>query len=52
MSTEGAVGDWSGTYLALGMAPGFAVAAYAAFSLLMITGRSSAIGSSPLQDRA
>ena len=40
MSTEGAVGDWSGTYLARsGVAPGFAVAAYAAFSLLMITGR-------------
>ena len=40
MSTEGAVGDWSGTYLARsGVAPSFAVAAYAAFSLLMITGR-------------
>ena len=40
MSTEGAVGDWSGTYLARsGVAAGPAVAAYAAFSLLMITGR-------------
>ena len=38
--TEGAVGDWSGTYLARsGVSPGFAAAAYAAFSLLMITGR-------------
>ncbi|HEY4808339.1 MAG TPA: MFS transporter [Roseiarcus sp.] len=40
MSTEGAVGDWSGTYLARsGVAPSAAVAAYAAFSLLMVTGR-------------
>ncbi len=40
MATEGAVGDWSGTYLARsGVAPGVAAAAYAAFSLLMITGR-------------
>jgi MFS family permease len=39
-ATEGAVGDWSGTYLARsGVSPGFAAAAYAAFSLLMITGR-------------
>jgi MFS family permease len=38
--TEGAVGDWSGTYLARsGVAPGAAVAAYAAFSLLMVIGR-------------
>ncbi len=40
MATEGAVGDWSGTYLARsGVAPGPAVAAYAAFSLLMVVGR-------------
>ena len=40
MSTEGAVGDWSGTYLARsGVAPSAAVAAYAAFSLLMVIGR-------------
>jgi MFS family permease len=40
MSTEGAVGDWSGTYLARsGVAPSAAVGAYAAFSLLMVTGR-------------
>ena len=40
MSTEGGVGDWSGTYLARsGVAPSAAVAAYAAFSLLMVTGR-------------
>jgi hypothetical protein len=39
-ATEGAIGDWSGTYLARsGVSAGFAVAAYAAFSLLMITGR-------------
>jgi MFS family permease len=39
-ATEGAVGDWSGTYLARsGVSPGFAAGAYAAFSLLMITGR-------------
>ena len=39
-ATEGAIGDWSGTYLARsGVSPGFAAAAYAAFSLLMITGR-------------
>jgi MFS family permease len=39
-ATEGAVGDWSGTYLARsGVSPGFAAAAYAAFSVLMITGR-------------
>ena len=40
MGTEGAVGDWSGTYLARsGVDPGATAAAYAAFSLLMITGR-------------
>jgi hypothetical protein len=40
MATEGAVGDWSGTYLARsGVAPGATAAAYAAFSLLMIMGR-------------
>jgi hypothetical protein len=40
MATEGAVGDWSGTYLARsGVAAGATAAAYAAFSLLMITGR-------------
>jgi predicted MFS family arabinose efflux permease len=40
MATEGAVGDWSGTYLARsGVGPGATAAAYAAFSLLMITGR-------------
>jgi predicted MFS family arabinose efflux permease len=40
MATEGAVGDWSGTYLARsGVAPGATAAAYAAFSLLMIVGR-------------
>ena len=34
------VGDWSGTYLARsGVSAGVAAAAYAAFSLLMITGR-------------
>jgi hypothetical protein len=39
-ATEGAIGDWSGTYLARsGVSAGFAAAAYAAFSLLMITGR-------------
>jgi hypothetical protein len=40
MATEGAVGDWSGTYLARsGVDPSVTTAAYAAFSLLMITGR-------------
>jgi MFS family permease len=40
MATEGAVGDWSGTYLARsGVDPGATAAAYAAFSVLMITGR-------------
>jgi MFS family permease len=40
MATEGAVGDWSGTYLARsGVDSGATAAAYAAFSLLMITGR-------------
>ena len=40
MLTEGAVGDWSGTYLMQsGVAIGFVAAAYAAFSLCMITGR-------------
>ncbi len=40
MATEGSVGDWSGTYLARsGVDPGATAAAYAAFSLLMITGR-------------
>ncbi len=40
MATEGSVGDWSGTYLARsGVEPGATAAAYAAFSLLMITGR-------------
>lgn len=40
MATEGAVGDWSGTYLARsGVAVGLTAAGYAAFSLLMITGR-------------
>jgi hypothetical protein len=40
MATEGSVGDWSGTYLArYGVDPGATAAAYAAFSLLMITGR-------------
>ena len=40
MATEGAVGDWSGTYLARsGVDPSATAAAYAAFSLLMITGR-------------
>jgi predicted MFS family arabinose efflux permease len=40
MAAEGAVGDWSGTYLARsGVDPGATAAAYAAFSLLMITGR-------------
>ena len=39
-ATEGAIGDWSGTYLARsGVSAGFAAAAYAAFSLLMIAGR-------------
>jgi hypothetical protein len=40
LATEGAVGDWSGTYLARsGVAPGAAAAGYVAFSLLMIIGR-------------
>jgi MFS family permease len=40
MATEGAVGDWSGTYLARsGVESGLVVAAYAAFSSLMIIGR-------------
>jgi hypothetical protein len=40
MATEGSIGDWSGTYLARsGVAPGATAAAYAAFSLLMISGR-------------
>jgi hypothetical protein len=40
MAAEGSVGDWSGTYLArFGVDPGLTTAAYAAFSLLMITGR-------------
>ena len=40
MLTEGAVGDWSGTFLMQsGVAIGFVAAAYAAFSLCMITGR-------------
>jgi hypothetical protein len=40
MATEGSVGDWSGTYLARsGVAVGATAAGYAAFSLLMITGR-------------
>ena len=40
MATEGAVGDWSGTYLARsGVDLGATAAAYAAFALLMITGR-------------
>jgi hypothetical protein len=40
MATEGAVGDWSGTYLARsGVETGVTAAAYAAFSLLMIMGR-------------
>jgi predicted MFS family arabinose efflux permease len=40
MATEGSVGDWSGTYLARsGVDPGATAAAYAGFSLLMITGR-------------
>ena len=40
MATEGAVGDWSGTYLARsGVAASAAAAGYAAFSLLMIIGR-------------
>ena len=40
MATEGAGGDWSGTYLARsGVDPRTTAAAYAAFSLLMITGR-------------
>ena len=40
MATEGSVGDWSGTYLARsGVDPDATAAAYAAFSLLMITGR-------------
>jgi hypothetical protein len=40
MATEGAVGDWSGTYLARsGVDSGATATAYAAFSLLMITGR-------------
>ena len=40
LATEGAVGDWSGTYLARsGVTPGAAAAGYVAFSLLMIIGR-------------
>jgi hypothetical protein len=40
MATEGAVGDWGGTYLARsGVEAGAAAAAYAAFSVLMIVGR-------------
>ncbi|MGB7975989.1 MAG: hypothetical protein WCF81_16960 [Roseiarcus sp.] len=40
MATEGSVGDWSGTYLARsGVDPDATAAAYAAFSLLMISGR-------------
>jgi Major Facilitator Superfamily len=40
LAAEGAVGDWSGTYLARsGVSPGAAVAGYAAFSVLMIIGR-------------
>ena len=40
MATEGSVGYWSGTYLARsGVAVGATAAGYAAFSLLMITGR-------------
>jgi predicted MFS family arabinose efflux permease len=40
MATEGSVGDWSGTYLARsGVEPGATATAYAAFSLLLITGR-------------
>jgi len=40
MATEGAVGDWSGTYLARsGVGAGATAAGYAAFSLLMIVGR-------------
>jgi fucose permease len=40
MGTEGAVGDWSGTYLARsGVGSGATASAYAAFALLMITGR-------------
>ena len=40
MATEGSVGDWSGTYLARsGVAVGATAVGYAAFSLLMITGR-------------
>ena len=40
MATEGSVGDWSGTYLARsGVDVGATAAGYAAFSLLMITGR-------------
>ena len=39
MATEGAVGDWSGTYLARsGVEAGAAAAGYAAFSVLMIVG--------------
>ena len=41
MMTEGAVGDWSGTYLMQsGVAIGLVASAYAAFSLCMIIGRS------------
>ena len=41
MMTEGAVGDWSGTYLMQsGVAIGLVAVAYAAFSLCMIVGRS------------
>jgi len=40
MMTEGAVGDWSGTFLMQsGVAIGLVAAAYAAFSLCMIVGR-------------
>ena len=40
MATEGSVGDWSGTYLARsGVNVGATASGYAAFSLLMITGR-------------
>ncbi len=40
MMTEGAVGDWSGTYLMQsGVAIGLVASAYAAFSLCMILGR-------------
>jgi predicted MFS family arabinose efflux permease len=40
MATEGSVGDWSGTYLARsGVSSGATASAYAAFALLMISGR-------------